>query len=94
MSNGWLRILSSNDFTGFLGLWRYDESKSDASLCCLHNFWVIWLEMNARIFEDKFDDAASMWDRVCHLALFWTSVSTPFKGISFYYYILFLEIEK
>lgn len=34
----------------------------------------IWMERNARIFEDKFDDMASLWDRVL-----WASALTSFR---------------
>lgn len=42
---------------------------------------MIWLERNARVFEDKFEMEDGLWERVYFLASFWASASKDFVGI-------------
>lgn len=41
----------------------------------------IWMERNARIFEDRFGSVDLMWDRVHTLASFWALVSPSSGGV-------------
>ena len=43
--------------------------------------WCIWMQRNARIFEDKECDKEGIWDRVLYLASLWASLSKEFSGL-------------
>lgn len=40
------------------------------SCAAFATFWVLWLERNARVFEDKSRGIDCLWDCVCHLTSF------------------------
>ena len=40
--------------------------------------WVIWLERNARVFEDKSAKIESLWNRIWHFSSFLDLISPPF----------------
>ena len=47
-------------------------------------FWVIWLERNQRIFEDKIGaDQEELWDRIKFWSSLWVSVTHEFRDYSF-----------
>ena len=44
--------------------------------------WQLWLERNARVFEDKYAEASEVWCRVKFTALLWAFVSNQFGILS------------
>ncbi|KAK9269013.1 hypothetical protein L1049_000781 [Liquidambar formosana] len=66
------------DFRGFGWSNRAKVLWSSVILAIL---WVIWIERNARIFRDVYEDLDSIWDKVCFLASLWASVDKSFKDI-------------
>lgn len=55
------------------------------SCAAFATFWVLWLERNARVFEDKSRGIDCLWDCVCHLTSFWVSGNPLFKGVSLFF---------
>lgn len=53
-------------------------------------FWVLWLEGNTRILEDRFEEVGGLWDMVIFLSLFWAFVTRCFV-VSLCFYYLRLE---
>ena len=48
---------------------------------CIALIRVVWLERNARIFEDKVRNSGFLWDSIVFLASLWAFCSKVFKGI-------------
>ncbi|RVW16207.1 Transposon TX1 uncharacterized 149 kDa protein [Vitis vinifera] len=70
-------MLSTN-FNGF------GSSKRGIVLCqdaCIALMWVVWREINARIFEDKARNSENLWDSIRFLASLWAFCSKVFEGI-------------
>lgn len=58
-------------------IWNY-------AICIV--IWVIWLESNAKNFVDKFQVVKMFIGWICYLSSFWTSMTSPFKGIAMFFY--------
>ena len=70
-------MLSTN-FNGF------GSSKGGIVLwqaACIALIWVVWWEINARIFKDKARNLENLWDSIYFLVSLWAFCSNFFKGI-------------
>ena len=68
--------------TSFAGFGRRTETKL-LWLCAIYaTVSSIWLERNARIFNDRFSDKQVLWDRVRRFASIWCKAHDLFRGIS------------
>ena len=67
-----------------IDFWGFGRNRKAAILwrCAfLALFWVIWIERNARIFEDKESSLSFLWDRVHFLGAFWAHSAKEFRDI-------------
>ena len=66
--------------------WQFRGNKKKSKLlwrsCCLALSWCIWQEINARIFQDEFSEAAEVWCKIKQLASLWASSSNLFGILS------------
>ena len=66
--------------------WQFRGNKKKSKFlwrsCCLALAWCIWQERNARIFEDKFSEAAEVWCKIKYLASLWAISSNLFGILS------------
>ena len=65
------------------GLCLNKKGKTLWKIAATATFWVIWLERNNRIFEEKDDSFDSIWDRIRLWVGIWLLDCKDFKGIPF-----------
>lgn len=68
----------------FKGLGGSKRGKCLWNCAILATWWVLWIERNARIFDDRFGGVADMWERISFLASLWASVAPVFRGVPFW----------
>ena len=76
------RTLDQLLLTNFAGFGKRKEAKS-LWLCTIYaTIWLIWLELNSRIFNDRISDKQILWDKIRCLAFIWCKAHDLSRGIS------------
>lgn len=82
-------LLLCIDFGGF-GL-NNKKALSSCGVCVV--ICIVWLERNARVFEDKYKDWGGIFGiQIVIALLFWALVSSPFKGMLLFFISRFGEL--
>lgn len=64
------------------GFGRDKEKRTLWNRATLAISWVIWLERNRRIFQNRHINPSFLWDRVVFLASLWTKATSFFVGMT------------
>lgn len=80
----WACPLSLNQFLAmnFRGFGCRKEARTLWLCLVFAILWCLWLERNARIFQDSFATLDCIWDRIVVLASLWCSAHGCFRGVS------------